>query len=110
MNDAMAYIMLTAGFLNVGVAVVGLIFFGVAAYQVLNFNHLAFNAIWGARLALVVTGIFWAVSFFFPCGTAHVQSATAANGEPGRRRARKPSSPPRTVHTQSGLVQPEREF
>ena len=52
------------GWVNVGAALLFIIFAGVACMYIINYNDLEFNAIWGARLALVVTGVLWAATAF----------------------------------------------
>ena len=52
------------GWVNIGAVVLQLLFTLVSAIYIVNHNHLEFNAIWGARLALVLTGSFWAGTAF----------------------------------------------
>lgn len=54
--------LLVAGLINVAFGMGVVVTAGVAAVKIVANNHLEFNAIWGARLALVIMAAFWALS------------------------------------------------
>jgi len=54
--------LLVAGLVNVAFGMGGFVTAGVAAVKIVANNHLEFNAIWGARLALVIMAAFWSLS------------------------------------------------
>jgi len=74
-----------AGWVNVAVTIGYLIYALVACIYITNNNHLEFNAIWGARLALVLVGCLWVVRTFFTSTTIHtLQNITSAHPCPLR--------------------------